>query len=46
MYTHVNEIFYNWCENKYGNAENGHVKVARGKIHEYLAFEFNLYNTI
>ena len=33
----VNEEFYKWCENKYGNPENGHVKVNRGKIHEYLA---------
>ena len=32
LYMHVNENFYNWCENKNGNAENGHVKVTRGKV--------------
>ena len=38
---HANDDFYKWCENKYGNEENGHVKVKRGKIHEYLAMKLD-----
>ena len=38
---HVNDDFYKWCKNKYGNKENGHVKVKRGKIHEYLAMNLD-----
>ena len=33
----VNEEFIKWYENKYGNDLNGHIKVTRGKKHEYLA---------
>ena len=33
----VNENFYRWCEQKYGDDKNGKVKIHRGKIHEYLA---------
>ena len=37
----ANKKFYRWCKDKYGNNENGHVKVSRGKIHEYLAMNLN-----
>ena len=33
----VNDEFYNWCESKYGEDNIGHVKVIRGKKHDYLA---------
>ena len=33
----VNDEFHKWCEDKYGNKENGHVKVIRGSKHDYLA---------
>jgi hypothetical protein len=33
----VNDDFEAWCEYKYGSDEIGHVKVVRGKIHDYLA---------
>ena len=33
----ANEEFINWCEKKYGSDLNGHIKVTRGKKHEYLA---------
>ena len=32
----VNDKFYNWCESMYGSDNNGHVKVTRGKRHDYL----------
>jgi hypothetical protein len=39
----VNDDFEVWCEEKYGNDETGHVKVVRGKTHDYLAMilDFN-----
>ena len=37
----VNDDFYKWCKKKYGNEENRHVKVKRGKIHEYLAMNLD-----
>jgi hypothetical protein len=39
----VNDDFEAWCEEKYGNDETGHVKVVRGKTHDYLAMilDFN-----
>jgi hypothetical protein len=33
----VNEEFAKWCENTYGSDDLGHVKVVRGKVHNYLA---------
>jgi hypothetical protein len=33
----VNDDFAKWCEEKYGNDDIGHVKVVRGRIHDYLA---------
>ena len=33
----VNEEFIKWCEKKYGSDLNEHIKVTRGKKHEYLA---------
>jgi hypothetical protein len=33
----VNDDFHIWCEKVYGSEELGHVKVTRGKIHDYLA---------
>jgi hypothetical protein len=33
----VNDQFYEWCEKMYGSDETGHVKVVRGKVHDYLA---------
>jgi hypothetical protein len=33
----VNDDFEEWCEKMYGNDEIGHVKVVRGKTHDYLA---------
>ena len=32
----VNDKFAEWCEKKYGSLELGHVKVTRGKSHDYL----------
>ena len=32
----VNNEFYNWCEKLYGSNLNGHVKIERGKRHDYL----------
>ena len=32
----VNEEFYKWCESTYGSDINGHVKVNKGKKHDYL----------
>jgi hypothetical protein len=40
----VNDDFEAWCEQKYGNDEIGHVKVVRGKTHNYLAMILD-YNT-
>jgi hypothetical protein len=33
----VNDEFHVWCENIYGSNKVGHVKVVRGKKHNYLA---------
>jgi hypothetical protein len=33
----VNDEFAKWCENTYGSDDLGHVKVVRGKVHDYLA---------
>jgi hypothetical protein len=34
----VNDEFTQWCERTYaGSNELGHVKVVRGKVHDYLA---------
>jgi hypothetical protein len=33
----VNDEFAEWCEKTYGSDELGHVKVVRGKVHDYLA---------
>jgi hypothetical protein len=33
----VNDKFHIWCEKVYGSDALGHVKVVRGKIHDYLA---------
>ena len=33
----VNDHFAIWCENTYGGDDLGHVKVVRGKVHDYLA---------
>jgi hypothetical protein len=33
----VNDDFYKWCKNKYGNSEVGHVKVICGPKHDNLA---------
>ena len=33
----VNDEFHKWCEGKYGSDTVGHVKVVRGKTHDYLA---------
>jgi hypothetical protein len=33
----VNDNFTEWCEATYGSDDLGHVKVVRGKIHDYLA---------
>jgi hypothetical protein len=40
----VNDDFEAWCEKTYGNDEIGHVKVVRGKAHDYLAMTLD-YNT-
>jgi hypothetical protein len=40
----VNDDFEAWCEQKYGNDEICHVKVVRGKTHNYLAMILD-YNT-
>ena len=32
----VNEKFTEWCEENYGSDDLDHVKVVRGKIHDYL----------
>jgi hypothetical protein len=32
----VNDNFAQWCEKTYGSDDLGHVKVVRGKIHDYL----------
>ena len=32
----VNDKFAEWCEKKCGSPELGHVKVTRGKRHDYL----------
>ena len=36
VYPKVNEKFAEWCEETYGSDGLGHVKVVRGKIHNYL----------
>ena len=33
----INEQFIQWCEKKYGSDLSGHIKVTKGKRHEYLA---------
>jgi hypothetical protein len=33
----VNDEFHKWCEKIYGSDKTGHVKVVRGKRHDYLA---------
>jgi hypothetical protein len=33
----VNDNFAEWCETTYGSDDLGHVKLVRGKIHDYLA---------
>jgi hypothetical protein len=33
----VNDDFAQWCEDTYGSDDLGHVKVVRGKVHDYLA---------
>jgi hypothetical protein len=33
----VNDDFAKWCEATYGSDDLGHVKVVRGKVHDYLA---------
>jgi hypothetical protein len=33
----VNDKFQVWCRKVYGSDALGHVKVVRGKIHDYLA---------
>jgi hypothetical protein len=33
----VNDNFEAWCEKMYGSDKVGHVKVVRGKVHDYLA---------
>lgn len=33
----VNDKFHKWCESMYGSDDLGHVKVVRGKKHDYLA---------
>jgi hypothetical protein len=33
----VNDDFHIWCEKMYGSDKVGHVKVVRGKVHDYLA---------
>jgi hypothetical protein len=33
----VNDEFAEWCESMYGSEDLGHVKVVRGKTHDYLA---------
>jgi hypothetical protein len=33
----VNDDFEAWCEKMYGSDTVGHVKVVRGKVHDYLA---------
>jgi hypothetical protein len=33
----VNDEFAEWCEKTYGSDELGHVKVVRGKVHDYVA---------
>ena len=40
----VNNEFCKWCEEKYGDEENGRGKIHRGKIHDYLAMKL-AYNT-
>jgi hypothetical protein len=37
----VNDNFAEWCEATYGSDDLGHVKVVRGKIHDYLAMILN-----
>jgi hypothetical protein len=37
MNPRVNDNFQTWCEKVYGSDALGHVKVVRGKIHDYLA---------
>eukprot|EP00957_Ditylum_brightwellii_P045095 3419866-Ditylum_brightwellii.AAC.1 len=32
----VNDKFHKWCKRKYGSKALGHVKVVRGKKHDYL----------
>jgi hypothetical protein len=32
----VNSAFAAWCDKLYGSKELGHVKIKRGKVHEYL----------
>ena len=33
----VNDKFAEWCKKTYGSDDLGHVKVVRGKVHDYLA---------
>ena len=33
----VNDEFAEWCEKTYGSDDLGHVKIVRGKTHDYLA---------
>jgi hypothetical protein len=33
----VNDEFASWCEKTYGSEDLGHVKIVRGKTHDYLA---------
>ena len=37
VYPKVNDEFEEWCEETYGSDDSGHVKVVRGKIHNYLS---------
>jgi hypothetical protein len=37
----VNDDFEAWCEKMYGSDQVGHVKVVRGKEHDYLAMILN-----
>ena len=33
----VNDEFAQWCDETYGSEDLGHVKIVRGKVHDYLA---------
>lgn len=37
----VNDKFGKWCERMHGSKELGHVKITRGKVHDYLGMTLN-----